>query len=216
MNITKAINFIQSQYGLYEDGINFFASIDGMYLYSFNNEDSTFPYINELEVNFIPIDQSNQEEYTQKITVAENGNMKINLTTKPTFAYKTPIQCDELGTTQVFFSYDEYFANNINIYNNGSDDAKQYPKTRYFFNENGRSLYENEFFQQKKFSIGTRLAISGIKPDMISPLTKVRVKGAPEYANGNYMVAGKSYSISTTDHTHFNSVVVFDIIRINQ
>jgi hypothetical protein len=116
----------------------------------------------------------------------------------------------------VFFSYDEYFANNINIYNNGSDDAKQYPKTRYFFNENGRSLYENEFFQQKKFSIGTRLAISGIKPDMISPLTKVRIKGAPEYASGNYMVGGKSYSISTTDHTHFNSVVMFDIIRINQ
>lgn len=210
-NVSKGLDFIHTQYGLYDSGMNLYFGIEGTYLTSL--DPNTMPFKNHLYLEILNIDDSDQREYTERVSIATDGSndMRVYSTRQPSINNIDKIQNDRVGKDRVFYSYDDYFSLQARTDIN-SDGA--YDKVRYFFNENGSKLFEEEFIHIGRVNRGFTFPIVGVNPYLITPLTKVTVTGGYTDLNGDYLISQKAFSFTSPDSEHFQPVLMITLVSV--
>lgn len=211
LNVSKGLDFIHSQYGVYESGMNLYFGTEGTYLTSFNPK--TIPFKNHLYLEIIDINDADEKEYTERVSIAtdDSGDLRIYSTRQPTINNIDKIQNDRVGKDRVFYSYDDYFS--LQARSNIDNDEK-YDKVRYFFNENGSKLFEDEYVRIGKVNRGFIFPIVGLNPYLVTPLTKVTVTGGYTDLNGDYLISEKSFSYTSSDSEHFQPIVMLTLVSV--
>lgn len=210
-NVSKGLDFIHNQYGLYDSGMSLYFGTEGTYLTSL--DPNTIPFKNHLYLEILNIDNSDQREYTERVSIATDGSndMRVYSTRQPSINNIDKIQNDRVGKDRVFYSYDDYFSLQARTDIN-SDEA--YDKVRYFFNENGSKLFEEEFIHIGRVNRGFTFPIVGINPYLITPLTKVTVTGGYTDLNGDYLISQKAFSFTSPDSEHFQPVIMLTLVSV--
>ena len=210
-NISKGLNFLHDQYGLYDAGMNLYFGTEGTYLTSLNP--NTIPFKNHLYLEIINIDDADEKEYTERVSLSndDTNDIRVYSTRQPTITNINKIQNDRSGKDKVFYSYDDYFRlqTRSNI-----DSNRTYDKVRYFFNENGSELFENEFIRVSRVNRGFTFPIVGLSPYLVTPLTKVTVTGGYTDLNGDYLISQKAFSFTSSDAEHFQPVMTLTLISV--
>ena len=137
LNVSKAIEYLQIHYGIYDSHYNLFFDLDTTYLKKKYNDNS---YIgNMLNINILSQNEiSDSLGYYNMEYDNETGNLRKVLKTTPIFTEQTDVMSNLLGGHVFIGSYGENYELITRSYEDNQNDSK----IRYFWNPSRNSLFE--------------------------------------------------------------------------
>lgn len=204
VSIIPAIKFLDTTYHrIYKHDAAFFIDSNNIYLYDPISDDT--PMTNYLEINVVTTEATTDLTSSSLLKIDEDNNLKITYRKMPAFSINDEITTHTLGDHTVYYYYDE----NFNLVNRDRTNEKAYPKTRYLWEK--MSDYSSEILDK---GISMSLIFSNINPDLINPLTRVKLISS-EYKQyeGQFLINELSYMFSSKDNKHFENTISISIIK---
>jgi hypothetical protein len=210
LNIIPALRYLQNIYGVYNSSLGIFFDLNKTYVYKIFNKDRQ--NTNTVEIITIPANDISDDNKLLTPMVDENNNIRIHLKNTPDFTSFTKINNDVIGKKTVFNSYDYNFDVIKRIIDNAEVEGN---KTRYYWNTQQDKLFEDMFINEnKEISESINISLSNIDPNYFNIDTLYKLSTQTEYANGDYSLIEKSFSIYTNDYEHYNLAINLKLIKI--
>lgn len=204
-----AVHFLQNSYGIYHSPLTLFFGNEKTYCCPLNSErseyDRNFSYIIKTSNS-----TGDQSIYSNPVIEENDESITVYAPGLSGFSNSTDLLGDELGTTSVFFSYDDNFNT---VFSNEQNAAENSEKVRYFWNENSDNLFVEEFKKTIKTRKSLEIHVSNIRPSYFTPQTKFVVSGEEEVANGEYFLLEKNYGLTSSDNKHFQMATVLKLVK---
>ena len=205
LNISKAIEYLQQNYGLYNSAYNLFFDLNTTYLIKkYNNE-----YIqNKLILNILSQnDLSSSTIYTDIEYDDETGNVTKILKTAPVFTTSADVMSNILGGNAIIGSYGENYELITRRYEYNSDESK----VRYYWNPSRSYLFEES--QNKIPRIFTTIPLNNISPNFFSILTKVEIESENQDIAGIYNIESIRCVFGTSNYKNYQCTTMLSLSK---
>lgn len=209
LSLVPAITFLDNNYRIYETGHNLFIDY-GPTIYCYKPSQYDELTSNIFEYTVLSADASGNMDKNTSLTLDENNNIYGTYRALPAYQNPKDVISHAIGSETIFYSYDDFY--NLNIRNESKDIP--YKKVRYMWNPQKIKAYETDVIDLDKRTGSISLVLSSINPNLFTPLTTIRVISS-EYKepSGDYIIAGLSYIVSTTDGKHYNGNISLTCLK---
>lgn len=211
LTLIQSIQYLNNAYQLYDGLCNIFLDTDCTYVY--NPLSSDLKKSNIFDYKVMSINSTgNSTEYIRPSIDWENQNIRLVVNRLTGFSEEQKIVGNSLGSDITYYSYDD----NFNLISRGTSSNLGYEKTKYFWNPNKRSIFENANTNQvESLSSALMIALKNISPAYIKPTTDFVLdsSGYNSAADGHYYLSQMTVSFSSTDSKHFTSVIGLSLYK---
>lgn len=205
MNIAKAIDYLQSNYGIYDTDVLHFFDVDKTYICKRFSSAEGY-YENILDIQVQEISDSSSTTYTN-IQVDDENNLKKVLDSAPVYTSIKDVNDNLIGGTAIFGSYGSEFELVSRTYERDKNNSK----VRYYWNTNKSDLFEKAAV--KSTSIQSAISLSNLNPSYITPKTRVNINCEDELCKGSYDISEMRVSFSSGNMKTYTGNILLTIIK---
>jgi hypothetical protein len=208
LNLIQTVKYLQTFYGIFDDGLVLFFDTNKTFLYSLTNEKKE--YENTFSIQLKEAKSTADSSIYNRPLFDSNDNIMMYIRSLTSFVSQKQIISDNIGSQTIFYSYDENF--NLNIRKKSNNEI--FEKTRYYWNQNKEKISEDQFYNANKKTDAISFIFNNINYKYFKPTTKFLLNTNDSNIDGEYSLVENSIAFSTSDFKHYTSYNSLKLIKI--
>lgn len=208
LSLVKAINYLDTYYGIYNTPASLFIDTDKLYLYDSLSKD--IPLENTIEYNIKSTEDTSNMSDIGSVTMDDENNIRIYSRIAPSINNNKKVVSHTVGSDAIYYSYDS----NFNIIKRSSGNPNSYNKFRYFWNNKLDYGFETKDVLLSNAYTSITLSLSNVNPQVITPYTKLKII-SQDYPDiqGEYTIASLSYMMSSGNLNEYSDTISITAIK---
>ena len=205
LNISKAIEYLDENYGIYDTEASLFFDTYKTYMYK-KYGDSNGYYENKIDIQVLNVNEVSSATSYHDTQVDDEDNIKLVMNKSPEYLSIKDVKNNMLGGNAVFGSYGSEYEPVLRSY-----ELSDEKKIRYYWNENRTKLAETNMINAP--AVQSAITINNLNPKVISPKTQILINSENSDVKGIYNITSCRVIFTTSDMKVFKNKILVTFVK---